>query len=161
MTFMDSKKAAQKAAIIPAAMDRQESIAEMEPMLIIEGSQFRPSNVPGTVRFFFRSPSASGPGDPPPGQPVNGLPPAGFYTAFRWSNPIFMPLPPFGSPSQTITAHMFNASEWSDWDGKPATDPLVAVAFTKATQNVQAIGLSFGGTCFFETGVTAVYPMGT
>jgi hypothetical protein len=115
------------------------------------------SNVPATVRFFFRSPSASGPGDPPPGQPVNGLPPAGFYTAFWWSNPIFMPLSS-GNMSQTITASMSNAALWSDWDGKPATDPLVTAAFIKATQNVQAIGLSFGGTCFFETGVTAVYP---
>ena len=31
---------------------------------------------------------------------------------------------------------------------------LVTAAFVKATQNVQAIGLSFGGLCFFETGVT-------
>ena len=28
-------------------------------------------------------------------------------------------------------------------------------AFLEATQNVQAIGLSFGGLCYFETGVTA------
>jgi len=33
------------------------------------------SNFPAAVRFYFRSPSASGPGDPPPGQPVNGVPP--------------------------------------------------------------------------------------
>ena len=39
---MDVKKAAKKAAIIPADVDRQESIAEMEPMLITEGSRFRP-----------------------------------------------------------------------------------------------------------------------
>ena len=31
---------------------------------------------------------------------------------------------------------------------------LVAAAFIKATQNVLEIGLSFGGVCFFETGVT-------
>ena len=31
-------------------------------------------------------------------------------------------------------------------------------AFLEAIQNVQAIGLSFGGLCFFETGVTAEYP---
>ena len=118
------------------------------------------SNVPATVRFFFRSPSASGPGDPPPGQPVNGLPPAGFYTQFWWSNPVFMKLVS-GNDTQTIAASMADPTEWSDWDGKPAYDPLVTAAFTKATQNVQAIGLSFGGTCFFETGVTAVYPTGT
>src|SRR5258707_11911326 len=40
--LMDVKKAAKKAAIIPADVDRQESIAEMEPMLITEGSRFRP-----------------------------------------------------------------------------------------------------------------------
>ena len=57
-----------------------------------------------------------------------------------------------------MAANMANPAEWSDWDGKSATDPLVTAAFIKATQNVQAIGLSFGGTCFFETGVTAVYP---
>jgi hypothetical protein len=110
-------------------------------------------NIPAAVRFYFTSPSASGPGDPPPGQPVNGVPPAGFYTAFWWSNPIFMDLL-HGIQSQTITAQMSNLAEWSDWDGKPATDPLVTAAFTKATQNVQAIGLSFGGHCFFESGVT-------
>src|SRR5437016_4347997 len=49
-------------------------------------------NVPAAVRFFFRSPSASGPGDPPPGPPVNGLPPAGFYTQFWWSNPMNLQL---------------------------------------------------------------------
>ncbi len=118
------------------------------------------NNVPAAVRFFFRSPSASGPGDPPPGPPVNGLPPAGFYTQFWWSNPIFMRLVS-GNDSQTIMASMSDPAEWSDWDGKPATDPLVTAAFIKATQNVQAIGLSFGGLCFFETGVTAEYPTAT
>ena len=38
------------------------------------------SNVPAAVRFFFRSPSASG--------PSTGTPPAGFYTQFWWSNPV-------------------------------------------------------------------------
>src|SRR5437667_1141339 len=51
------------------------------------------SNVPATVRFFFRSPSASGSSLPAPGTPVKGgLPPAGFYTQFWWSNPVFMTL---------------------------------------------------------------------
>ncbi len=118
------------------------------------------NNVPAAVRFFFRSPSASGPGDPPPGPPVNGLPPAGFYTQFWWSNPMNLQLVS-GIQSGTITASMSDPAEWSDWDGKPATDPLVTAAFIKATQNVQAIGLSFGGLCFFETGVTAEYPTAT
>lgn len=62
-----------------------------------------------------------------------------------------------GPPELGIEAGRGQAVEWSDWDGKPAYDPLVTAAFTKATQNVQAIGLSFGGTYFFETGVTADY----
>jgi len=112
-------------------------------------------NTPAAVRFFFRSPSASGSSLPAPGTPVRGgLPPAGFYTQFWWSNPVSMQLA-FGTQSGTITAHMCNPAEWSDWDGKPAL--LVPEAFLEATQNVQAIGLSFGGLCFFETGVTAEY----
>src|SRR5438309_3969330 len=98
------------------------------------------SNVPAAVRFYFRSPSASG--------PSTGTPPAGFYTQFWWSNPISMQLVS-GSQSQTITASMSDMSEWSDWNGKPAT--TVPEAFLEAIQNVQAIGLSFGGLCFFET----------
>src|SRR6202166_3232034 len=38
------------------------------------------SNVPAAVRFYFRSPSASG--------PSTGTPPAGFYTQFWLSNPM-------------------------------------------------------------------------
>jgi len=104
-------------------------------------------NTPAAVRFFFRSPSASG--------SSVGTPPAGFYTQFWWSNPISMQLVS-GSQSQTITASMSDMSEWSDWNGKPAA--TVPEAFLEAIQNVQAIGLSFGGLCFFETGVTAEYP---
>lgn len=118
------------------------------------------NDVPATVRFFFRSPSASGPGDPPPGPPLNGVPPAGFYTQFWWSNPVNLTLLS-GTQTGTIMVSMSNLTQWSDWDGKPATDPLVTAAFIKATQNVQAIGLSFGGLCFFETGVTAEYPAGS
>jgi len=104
-------------------------------------------NTPAAVRFFFRSPSASG--------SSVGTPPAGFYTQFWWSNPISMQLVS-GSQSQTITASMSDMSEWSDWNGKPAA--TVPEAFLETIQNVQAIGLSFGGLCFFETGVTAEYP---
>src|SRR5438445_2938891 len=78
------------------------------------------SNVPAAVMFFFRSPSASGSSLPAPGTPVKGgLPPAGFYTQFWWSNPISMHLVN-GTQSQTITACMSDPFEWSDWDGKPA-----------------------------------------
>jgi hypothetical protein len=33
--------------------------------------------------------------------------------------------------------------------------PAVTEGFIEATHRVQAIGLSFGGGCFFENGVTA------
>jgi hypothetical protein len=107
------------------------------------------SNVPAAVRFYFISPSASG--------STIGTPPAGFYTRFWWSNPIYQNLS--ADPgSGSITADVGNPAEWSDWNGKtPLSDPTVFQAWEKAIHNVQTIGLSFGGTCFFETGVVADY----
>jgi hypothetical protein len=100
------------------------------------------------VRFYFRSPSASG--------PSTGTPPAGFYTQFWWSNPANVPLLAGNQPPSAISALMSDPGEWSDWNGQNgASSPAVTEAFTKATQHVQAIGLSFGGGCFFENGVTA------
>jgi len=110
------------------------------------------NNVPAAVRFFFRSPSASG--------SSVGTPPAGFYTQFWWSNPTNVQLLS-GNETMTITAHMANPGEWSDWNGQSGANPAVTEAFLEATQHVQAIGLSFGGLCFFETGVTAEYSVGT
>jgi hypothetical protein len=98
------------------------------------------------VRFYFRSPAASG--------SSIGTPPAGFYTQFWWSNPEHVILTG-DSGSGTLAANMFDPTEWSDWNGKrPSDDPSVAAAFAEATSHVQAIGLSFGGGCFFENGVT-------
>src|SRR2546422_6129724 len=106
-------------------------------------------NVPAAVRFYFVSPSASG--------STVGTPPAGFYTQFWWSNPVPIQLIT-GGQSGMITATVGDPSEWSDWNGQPASSPEVFAAFEKAIHNVQTVGLSFGGLCFFETGVTAVYP---
>jgi len=107
------------------------------------------SNTPAAVRFYFRSPSASG--------PSTGTPPAGFYTQFWWSNPVHVALVS-GNDSQTIMAHMSVPSEWSDWNGQNGGSLAVTEAFLEATHKVLEIGLSFGGECFFETGVT---PTGT
>jgi hypothetical protein len=105
------------------------------------------NNTPAAVRFFFTSPSASG--------PSTGTPPAGFYTAFWWSNPVNVQLLTGTQPPTTIVAHMLNPAEWSDWNGQGgASSPTVTEAFVEATHKVQSIGLSFGGECFFETGVT-------
>jgi hypothetical protein len=106
------------------------------------------SNVPAAVRFYFVSPSASG--------SSVGTPPAGFYTRFWWSNPVHMKMLSDGQ-TQLITADMFNPGEWSDWNGQNGANPAVTPAFEKAIRNVQTIGLSFGGNCFFETGVVANY----
>jgi hypothetical protein len=101
-------------------------------------------NTPAAVRFYFTSPSASG--------PSTGTPPAGFYTSFWWSNPVNVQLLSGNQGPTTISAEMSNPAEWSDFNGQQAaTQPE---AFLEATQHVQSIGLSFGGECFFETGVT-------
>ena len=109
------------------------------------------SNIPAAVRFYFVSPSAS--------RSTVGTPPAGFYTQFWWSNPEHLELIS-GTQTGLITANVGDPSEWSDWNGQPASSPAVAAAFEKAIHNVQTVGLSFGGLCFFETGVTAMYPSG-
>jgi len=107
------------------------------------------SNVPAAVRFYFRSPSASG--------PSTGTPPAGFYTQFWWSNPMNLQLLT-GTQSGIIVASMSDPAQWSDWNGQRGSSPAVMEAFLEATHKVKEIGLSFGGECFFETGVT---PTGT
>jgi hypothetical protein len=108
------------------------------------------SNMPAAVRFYFRSPSASG--------PSTGTPPAGFYTQFWWSNPMNVPLVQGSQSGTTITASMSDPAEWSDWNGQSGSNPAVTEAFLEATHKVLEVGLSFGGECFFETGVT---PTGT
>lgn len=108
------------------------------------------------VRFYFTSPAGSGPSFPAPGQILYhgaGGVPAGFYTQSWWSNPIHMDLT--GNGSDTITVQVGDASQWSDWNGQVAnSSPAVEAQFNKAIQRVQSVGLSFGGGCFFENGVS-------
>ena len=55
--------------------------------------------------------------------------------------------------SATLTARL-DPSEWSDWDGHMGnSDTAHAAAFAEAVADVQQIGLSFGGGCFFANGV--------
>ncbi|HEY2741041.1 MAG TPA: hypothetical protein VGI69_02535 [Gaiellaceae bacterium] len=110
------------------------------------------NNVPAAVRFYFVSPAASGATPPPPGQH-----PAGFYTRFWWSHPVQLHDLVSDGQSLTITADMTNPAEWSDWNGQSGANPTVTPAFLTAISHVQEIGLSFGGECFFETGVKANY----
>lgn len=114
------------------------------------------SNTPAAVRFYFTAPSASGQSV---GPPPTGLPPAGFYTKFWWSNPVNLEMLSGNEGNPTplrISADLGDLSQWSDWDGKHAFEQ--PEAFMEAVQKVQSIGLSFGGECFFETGVTPTQP---
>jgi hypothetical protein len=103
-------------------------------------------DTPAAVRFYFTSPRASGPSPHPPGSP-----PAGFYTQFWWSDAQHMDLVNGTLQTQMLTESM-TPGDWSDWDGTPAT--AIPATFAEAASHVQSIGLSFGGECFFETGVT-------
>ncbi|PYV63531.1 MAG: hypothetical protein DMG97_37485 [Acidobacteria bacterium] len=49
---------------------------------------------------------------------------------------------------------MSDPNQWSDWNGQRGSNPAVTEAFLEATHRVREVGLSFGGECFFETGVT-------
>src|ERR1700675_2975140 len=79
------------------------------------------TNFPAAVRFYFRSPSASG--------PSTGTPPAGFYTQFWWSNPVDGPLLSGNQGPTMMMADMFNPAEWSDWNGQRGDSPAVLEAF--------------------------------
>lgn len=107
------------------------------------------------ARFYFTSARSSGPSYPPPGPPVNGLPPRGFYTQFWWSNPVNAPLASGSQPPSSISASLPDPGMWSDWDGQNGLSrPEVTEAFMTAVANVKSVGLSYGGGCFFENGVT-------
>ncbi len=55
--------------------------------------------------------------------------------------------------SFTLTANLSDGSQWSDFYGHYGNDPAYAAGFANAVQDVQLIGVSFGGGCFFENGV--------
>ncbi len=105
------------------------------------------------VRFFFVSPKASG---------TTGPGTTGFYTQFWWSNPVHVPWSANPQSSISITQVVDDPGGWSDWNGKFGTDSLeVTQKFMVAIQNVQTVGFSFGGGCFFENGVKTSDGMGT
>jgi len=76
------------------------------------------------------------------------------FTHFWWSNPIHVD---FTGPSGggTMTVSLGDLSQWSDWNGKVAdSSPDVTAGFNAAVAKVSTVGVSFGGGCFFENGVT-------
>ena len=71
------------------------------------------------------------------------------YSKYWWSNPTASVLA-VSSTSVTLSVPLDTAN-WSDWGGELASS--VPTAFAAATTQVSAVGLSFGGGCFFANGV--------
>ncbi len=69
---------------------------------------------------------------------------------YWWSNPTGLPL----ASGPGILNASFDPSQWSDRDGHSGTfDAAHTAAFNAAKADVQHMGLSFGGGCFFANGV--------
>lgn len=77
-------------------------------------------------------------------------------TDYWWSNPVSVDLQDLTAADVTLSNQMSVASNWSDFYGHTGSDPIYNAAFTKAVKDVQMVGLSFGGGCFFENGVGVV-----
>jgi hypothetical protein len=89
-----------------------------------------------SVRFFFRSNTS---GD--------------FHeTDYWWSDPVSIDIGRLASGERSMTVS-FDPQNWSDFYGHFGNDPAYAEAFNAAVRDVQFIGLSFGGGCFFQNGV--------
>jgi hypothetical protein len=82
------------------------------------------------------------------------------FTHFWWSNPVHVDLTGGAGGPTTLTVPLTatdsnGASQWSDWNGQLAnSSDAVSAAFSAAVAKVSTVGLSFGGGCFFENGVT-------
>ena len=88
----------------------------------------------GNVRLYFES--------IPPGSKFA-------FTNYWWADAAFSVL---ANGTVTISAAVDpTLGQWSDWNGQPSA--ANAAAFDAAAANMTAVGLSFGGGCFFENGV--------
>ncbi|MDX6557445.1 MAG: hypothetical protein QOF72_494 [Blastocatellia bacterium] len=95
---------------------------------------------PASVRFYFQT-DTSGKFD---------------ETDYWWSNPVSINLQTLeaGQPASfPLSAPISDPSMWSDYYGHFGSSPAYTAAFQRAVQDVQFIGLSFGGGCGFENGV--------
>lgn len=90
---------------------------------------------PASVRFYFQT-DTSGKFE---------------YTDYWWSNPVSVDLDALRAHDQTIQVDVSDPAVWSDWNGQSGV--TAPAEFAAATHDVQFIGLSFGGGCFFENGV--------
>ena len=98
-----------------------------------QGTLGNPCGTPANVRLYFETNN-------------NELGESQYW----WSNPVSYPL---ATGPATLTASLIPAN-WSDRDGHLGTfNPAHTAAFNAAVADVQQIGLSFGGGCFFANGV--------
>jgi len=112
------------------------------PMYTYFGDPGDCGHIPSNVRFFFQT-RPSGPFNP---------------SDYWWSNPVnedLETLQAATNPSGSLTiSNSFHPELWSNYYGMFGTaDPI---GWDHAASNVVAIGLSFGGGCFFENGVGIV-----
>jgi len=101
-----------------------------------EGTPSNTCPTPANVRLFFQTQT--------PGPFVE--------TDYWWSNPADADLQLMASGSDMQITNPMQGELWSDYYGHFGTG-IYADAFNAAVKNVRAIGLSFGGGCFFENGV--------
>ena len=101
-----------------------------------EGTPSNPCGTQASVRLYFETTN-------------NEL----GYSQYWWSNNGATGSYVLAAGPATLTANLV-PSEWSDWDGHMGnSDAAHIVAFNEAVADVQQIGLSFGGGCFFANGV--------
>jgi hypothetical protein len=108
-----------------------------------QGTAGNPCVSPATVRLAFES-----------------IPPG---TKFAFTNYWWADVSPASAVltngDYTLTVTVDPTQAWSDWNGQPSS--ANAEAFNAAAGNVTAVGLSFGGGCFFENGVGTTDGSGT
>jgi hypothetical protein len=71
--------------------------------------------------------------------------------ALTSSNPVSAPRSSLSSPTRLSV--QLTGANWSDFFGNFGGQSPYQAGFKAAVSNVTAIGLSFGGGCFFENGV--------
>ncbi len=117
---------------------------------LTDGASFRYYGEPnecGTaanVRYFFETSNAGGFNE----------------THYWWSNPVSINLNTVNGLT-SLPAVSFTGKNWSDYYGNFGNKSAYAAGFNAAVSNVTMIGLSFGGGCFFENGVSTTNGSGT
>ena len=112
---------------------------------VTTGTQFQyyanPCPTPAaSVRFFFQG-NTNGPFA---------------STKYWWSNPTSVQLANIANGTPVTITVVVQSGLWSDYYGQ-----FDAAGFDAAAKDVQTIGLSFGGGCFFENGVGIVPTTGS